>query len=634
MIVYYENYTPVGDVLVLAICMVFVALIHTAYINRTRNFLYLRDMIVILFIAAITDIVYHMSMNYIGEVPNFFIYFVRISFHLGLFSILWLYVLYMKAPLHLEDDVNRRLFIVATIALDLAAASEILGTLLKFGFYIDEAGQPHAGFPMFPIGYFFYVGMLLFIILRYRSRIYKQIVRGIVATACISILIMVIQQLYGQSSFTAATYLFPIFALLYLVHSNPYDIELGSVTESAFEEMITHSYEKKDELLLMSMYMHDFEGNGRKYPREIQEAVRRFSTQFFKTTTLFQISGGHMILVANTAKNPDYNERAQRMLDMFAETYPKYRLDYKIVFTKTYNKISADNDYVGFIHYLHDRMPQNSFCRARDKDVKDYLEHKYIVSELADISSRNDMNDPRVEVYCQPVWNIRNKSYDTAEALMRLKLPDLGMVFPDRFIPIAERHKYIHTLTRIILYKTCAQIRSMIDNGYRVRRISVNFSVFDLRDEDFTSTVERIIKENGVEFEQVAIEITESQNAKDFEIIKDRIGELKDFGIKFYLDDFGTGYSNFERILELPFDIIKFDRSLVLASNTDARMKEMVTHLAKMFSDMNYSVLYEGIENADDEARCIDMSARYLQGYKYSRPIPIERLTEYFEKRA
>jgi EAL domain-containing protein (putative c-di-GMP-specific phosphodiesterase class I) len=84
--------------------------------------------------------------------------------------------------------------------------------------------------------------------------------------------------------------------------------------------------------------------------------------------------------------------------------------------------------------------------------------------------------------------------------------------------------------------------------------------------------------------------------------------------------------------MELPFDIIKFDRSLVIACETDYKAQKMVYHLARMFSDMNYDVLYEGIETVEDEEKCMNMCARYLQGYKYSKPIPIERLTEYFER--
>ena len=85
--------------------------------------------------------------------------------------------------------------------------------------------------------------------------------------------------------------------------------------------------------------------------------------------------------------------------------------------------------------------------------------------------------------------------------------------------------------------------------------------------------------------------------------------------------------------MEIPFDIIKFDRSLVIGAAGDDKLKSMMAHLAKMFADMDYDVLYEGVENEADETRCIDMSANYLQGYKYSKPIPIEQLKEYLQKK-
>ncbi len=84
--------------------------------------------------------------------------------------------------------------------------------------------------------------------------------------------------------------------------------------------------------------------------------------------------------------------------------------------------------------------------------------------------------------------------------------------------------------------------------------------------------------------------------------------------------------------LKLPFDIIKFDRSLVLASQSDKQSEEIVGHLAEMFAELNYYVLYEGVEDEKDEERCKKMSASYLQGYKYSRPIPIEDLKDFFSK--
>jgi EAL domain-containing protein (putative c-di-GMP-specific phosphodiesterase class I) len=320
------------------------------------------------------------------------------------------------------------------------------------------------------------------------------------------------------------------------------------------------------------------------------------------------------------------------MLEAFDAEYEKLRLDYKIVICESLIDLKIKNDCAALINSVHRHMDINSVHRIIQTDVDGFMRYEYILSELTDIVRGGNLRDPRVLAYCQPVYNISTGKYDTAEALMRLRLSEIGMVFPDQFIPLAEENGYIHSLTKIILQRTCDEIRYLVKENYDVKRISVNVSVLEMRDESFITDIEKIIKESEIPKDKIAIEITESQNDDDFMIMKDKVDRLKDMGIKIYLDDFGTGYSNMERIMELPFDIIKFDRSLVLASSTDNRSEKMVGSLAEMFSDLNYSVLYEGVETEDDEKRCTELSASYLQGYKYSKPIPIERLTEYFER--
>lgn len=632
VISYYENYTPAADVVVIALCLVFIILIWRAYISRTRTFVILQSMIYMLFVAAVSDILFHISMNYIGVIPKILQYLPRVVYHMSLFTIMWLYLLYAKVSLHLESKTEKGFLRAGFIGYFVILAYEILGTLLKKGFYIDEEGVAHSGIPIFPIGYIFYVVLLVLMVFLHKERVYRQVVRGVVETAVVAFVMMIIQQFNGQSSFNVVVFLFPIYALLYLVHSSPYDIETGVVSEGAFEDLIYVSSAKKKTLYFMSLYMHDFEGKGRKYPKEIQDQIRRFTVKFFKAPTLFNISGGHMILTVDVKKDPDYIEGSRKMLEEFNRLYPLLKVDYKIVYVGTYEKLSENNDYVNFIHYMHDRMEENSFVRVTDKEVKEFMDYKYIASELSDIAAKEDLNDDRVKVYCQPVYSIKTGKFETAEALMRIELPYIGMVYPDKFIPIAEKNGYIYILTKIILNKTCKEIKRLVDNGYSFKRISVNFSVYDLREESFCKTVSDIIAEAGIEYGKVAIELTESQNESDFEVMKEKVSELKGSGIKFYLDDFGTGYSNFERIMELPFDIVKFDRSLVIASGNDDKFRVMVTNLAKMFNEVHYAVLYEGIEDEEDEMRCIDMSAKYLQGYKYSKPIPIEKLENYFEK--
>ena len=175
-------------------------------------------------------------------------------------------------------------------------------------------------------------------------------------------------------------------------------------------------------------------------------------------------------------------------------------------------------------------------------------------------------------------------------------------------------------------------IRELIAEGYMLNRISVNFSTLDLKYENFSEEVQDIIIRNDIPFDKIAIEMTESRSDTEFNRLKTQVTELQGLGIKFYLDDFGTGYSNFERIMEIPFDIIKFDRSLLLESVKNDSSKYMVSTFASMFNDLNYSVLFEGVEDERDEEHCRGMFAKYLQGYKYSKPIPISELRNFFRK--
>ena len=635
VITYYKNYTPVGDLVVLATCFVIIVLIHVAYISKTRNFRLFQGMVALLMIASFSGVGYHTLLNMLDIAPAWTVYLLHSVYHLALFSNLFLYICYIVESLHLDHNIWPRYVLIGSIALFLMVLYEILGPILKIGFYIQEDQTIHDGFHIFPFGYLFFIGVVVFLLITYRNRIAKPIFQGILGTCIISFMILAIQGRHHQVSFTTATFLFPTFTLLYLIHANPYDIESGAVGAPAFHDTISYNYNRKRKLVLMSLLMHDFEGTGKKYPEQFQSVIRHFcGKNSLYGTVLFQISGGRMILSIDTKRNPSYQKAIKDMLQDFSHEYEKFKLDYKIVITKTYDEISTQNDYVGLIQYVESKMLENDVHVVEDKDIEAYHKYKYILSELADIHKKKDLDDPRVLVFCQPVFNIMTGKYDTAEALMRLKLEETGMVFPDQFIPLAEDNHYIHTLSQIILHKTCMHIKSLLQENYEVMRISVNFSVMELHDKNFCQDIDQIIQDSGIPYDKIAIEITESQNENDFLIMKDKINELRTHGIKFYLDDFGTGYSNFERIMELLFDIIKFDRSLVIACGNDKKSEMMVSHLAKMFDAMNYAVLYEGVEDDKDEEKCKQMFAKYLQGYKYSRPIPMEKLTEYFEQAA
>ena len=629
---YFDNYTPVGDIIVIAICMVMIVLVATSYVNKTKNFSLFLNMIFYLVSASMCDIIYHDWYVHITDGDYIGVYVTRVIYHALLFSILLLYIVYIVEIQHLEKHKRIPIMIAATTIYLAVIITDIVTTAKGMGLRLNKNGTAITGINIFMIGYIAFIGEIAYLMIVYRDRIYKKVMYGFYGTMIVSFVILYLQGKHGQSSFTVSTFLFPVMAMLYLVHSTSYDIESGAVNVMAMKELIKYNYDKKKEFLFMSLYMPDFESEGKVIPPDLQATIRRFASEFFKQSVLFQISNGHVILVAPKNLNPDHENRVNKILNQFQIEYLKFQFDYKVIIGKSIEEISKKNEYISFIKNIHRNMDINDVYIVGKKDVDSFNRYEFILEQLTDIYKKRDLRDERVLAYCQPVFNIKTGKYDTAEALMRLNLPDIGMVFPDQFIPVAEEHGFIHVLTEIILTKTCDAIKSLMSEGYDVNRISVNVSVMELRDEKFTSDIDDIIEASAIPNDKIAVEITESRNDSDFLMMKDRIEELRRRGIKLYLDDFGTGYSNMERIMELPFDIIKFDRSLVIASDADERSEKMVKSLAGMFSELNYSVLYEGVENDGDEIRCINMSASYLQGYKYSKPIPIADLNRFFAK--
>ena len=629
---FYGNYSPVGDILVMAICFVCLILMAIAYISKSRTYTIFRLQMGLLVLAAFASMSFHFLLAKVETVPHVLIMLLYASYHSLLYVDLLLYILYIREQMHLGRDTVIHC-VIPSIGITIAlCVLEFISIPLHWGFHIHEDNRISSGGNIFYFGYPILCTIIIYMLVRYRKRLYKQVMRGVFGSAIVAFVMLAIQQIFNQTSFTIATFLFPLIAVLYMMHSHPYNLEMGAVDASAFEEMVVDQYSRHRKLLFMSLFFIELDEEGMEYPEEIKNQIRRFAAEFLRGATLFQVTNGRMVLVADLSKNMDYEHTVNRMLNQFYGVFPKYRLPFKILIFQSIDQVSEERDYVNLIQFAENRMEDNTVHFLSEDDIQAFRKRKFVITQLQDICKQGDLDDPRVEVFCQPVLNIETGVYDTAEALMRLNLPDMGRVFPDIFIPIAEEQMLIHQLSLVILHKTCERIREMMAEGYHIVRISINISALELRDERFCSDISRVISDSGIPFEKIAIELTESRSESDFMIMKTKIDELKGNGIKFYLDDFGTGYSNFERIMELPFDIIKFDRSLVLASASDQKSERMVTHLAQMFSDMNYAVLYEGVETQDDETRCKKMDAKYLQGYKYSRPIPIEKLTEYFRK--
>ena len=629
-----EKYYPASEITVLGVCFVMLVLLFVSFKVRMKSFRIFATMLGMLIVATGADLALHYIMAGYPDAPRPLIYGLRSIYHVLLLCLLHHYCAYTCEVTNLPAKKRKPWIILATAMLILFSVADVVGIYSGRTMHIVNGEIAFEGSTIFAAGYIAFVTMLLVLLIRVRHRLYKRVMNGFFGVMAISELVLIIARIRGESTYTAATFLFPLIAVMYLMHSNSYDIHLGANDLRGLNNLIRYSDEHDKHYLFLSLYMRELDESGKTLSEEMRALIRHVAESYYRGSALFQVSNGHMILMVPVSRNPDYEERTKRILEQFAIEYENFRYDYKIVIGQSTKELSRKNEYISFIRSIHARIPENTIYRVQPDDLNKYRKYEIILKELADIAAKRDPEDRRVLVYCQPVYNIRTGKYDTAEALMRLKHDELGIVYPDQFIPLAEENGYIHALTEIILAKTCRVLHNLVAEGYEITRISVNVSALELRDSGFCGDISRIIDGNGIDSSRIAIELTESRNDNDFMLMKERIEELKGKGITFYLDDFGTGYSNMERILELPFDIIKFDRSMVIAGSQSKRSEQVLGSLAELFSKLNYSVLYEGVENEKDEQMCCDLNASYLQGYKYSKPIPISELRGFLARRS
>lgn len=307
--------------------------------------------------------------------------------------------------------------------------------------------------------------------------------------------------------------------------------------------------------------------------------------------------------------------------------------DFKMTIMESNEHVNTMHKLKKFFEYTSQKFHVNYANERYDcveKDYENFLETYSIENMLIDIRNKLNLDDERVLCYTQPIYCIKTNTFRTAEALMRLKMGD-KIIYPDKFIELAERNGCIHALTCIILNKVCKEI-NMLNNEYDFDAITINCSTVEMEDENLDTELIEILEKNKVISSKIRLELTESTISGNYEIVSSNMKKLNQAGVKFYLDDFGTGYSNLARIVSFPFMTIKFDKSILYRALSDNTMNDLLDGMVTIFKKKGFVLLIEGVENDEHSEYSIEHGFDYIQGYKYAKPVPIEKLSEYFEK--
>ncbi|MBO6162885.1 MAG: EAL domain-containing protein [Eubacterium sp.] len=285
---------------------------------------------------------------------------------------------------------------------------------------------------------------------------------------------------------------------------------------------------------------------------------------------------------------------------------------------------------VSELFYMIDSpVPQKELKPVMKEHDLDYIMRRQAV-EKAIIRG---FTDNSFEVYFQPTYHIDGRIHG-AEALTRMNDKELGRIFPDEFIPVAEQTGMIDDLDDYVLEEVCKFIRSGIPQKYGIVNINVNLSVLQCMKPGFIRNINRIVEQYGIKKRSINFEITESIAADDYRILSKVIKQLKDDGYLFSMDDYGTGYSNVSAIFSLNLDVIKIDKSILWGAEKSKLGMIVLENTIRMIRQMGKKILVEGVETKEQIELLRKLGVDYLQGFYFSKPIPKDEFIQLIEKDA
>lgn len=265
-------------------------------------------------------------------------------------------------------------------------------------------------------------------------------------------------------------------------------------------------------------------------------------------------------------------------------------------------------------------------------------EHCVISSELLlkdqrreeiDESLSRAVSDGSIRPVFQPIYSVTERRFVSVEALARFRHSALGDVPPSEFIPLAEKNGLILQLDRQIIRNVCQFLST---SGANIEAVEINLSPVEFISEHLCTRIIETVREYGVSPGRIWFEITESSTNVDRHLLSAYMERLCAEGFRFALDDYGVGYSNISRIMDMPFSLVKLDRSMMLGAMAEKRSAIILDSTIKMLKALDLRTLVEGVETEEQAEAMCRLGVDYIQGFYYARPMPMSDAAEFMRR--
>jgi len=290
-------------------------------------------------------------------------------------------------------------------------------------------------------------------------------------------------------------------------------------------------------------------------------------------------------------------------------------------------------DYQEMVHIL-----QYARWKGQDHSISNFrqVDRKFVVQmkqeKAMELMLDQAMKEDRIEVFYQPIYATREHRFVSAEALVRMRDTNGQLVAPASFIPVAERNGDIIQLGEIVFDKVCRFFTEEQLERYGLHYIEVNLSVVQCGYKQLADDYIRIMEKYRMHPDCINLEITESASMSAKKTLLGNMRRLREYGVHFSLDDFGTGQSNLNYIVEMPVDIVKFDREMSQAFFRDEKAQYVMNAAMQMIQGMQLKIVSEGIEDKQQYLEMEKLGIDYIQGYYFSKPLPEKEFLEFLHK--
>lgn len=367
----------------------------------------------------------------------------------------------------------------------------------------------------------------------------------------------------------------------------------------------------------------------------LQQAAKRIGSEVRERDTVARLGGDEFVVVLPHIRNDSVvRASAERLLDTLSEAFTIDSVDHYVSASIGIAMFPDDGATVETLLKNADaamyRAKESGRGRAEFFSRRLNSESRRKITMERDL--RNAFQEGELQIFFQPQFDITTGNISGAEALLRWEHEGKGFISPEEFVPLAEDSGLIVEIGSWVIEEACSQLSSILEKGLHPGPVSINVSTRQLADSDFKRTVMEPIRRFGIHPGFVQLEVTETTVAENRDQAKDILQSLRDEGVRVAIDDFGTGYSSLSYLEQMPFDVIKIDKSFIDRIGSSVTSDNICKTIIKMAEQLGKKSIAEGAE----EQYQIDFLRRngcdFVQGFYYARALEKDEFLAFIEK--